>query len=143
MAEMTHNEALEFLDSRPGWMMLSTIDGMGYPLTVPLGYFREDDNIYLNARGQRAVNVQRNPKISVLIEVGQRMPELRGLIVQGDGTLIDDPDEVLRLAQVAARWRGTAEADLPTEVRPGTTYIKLTPTRIRSWDNPKDARERA
>jgi nitroimidazol reductase NimA-like FMN-containing flavoprotein (pyridoxamine 5'-phosphate oxidase superfamily) len=142
MAKMTHDEALEFLDSRPGWMMLSTIDGKGYPLTVPLGYFREGDSIYLNARGQRVVNVRRNPKISVLIETGQGMADLRGLIIQGDATIIEDADEVLRLAQAAGRWRGTAEADLPSEVRPGTMYIKLAPTRMRSWDNAKDARER-
>ena len=143
MAEMTREEAFQFLDSRPGWMMLSTIDGRGYPHTVPLWYFRDGDDIYLPARGQRRVNVQRNPKVSLLVEDGQQVAELRGLLIQGDATLIEDADEVLRLAQNAARSRSVAEDDLPTEVRPGMAYIKVTPRRMRSWDNVKDARERA
>jgi nitroimidazol reductase NimA-like FMN-containing flavoprotein (pyridoxamine 5'-phosphate oxidase superfamily) len=142
MAEMTKEEAFEFLDSRPGWVMLSTIDGRGYPHTVPLGYFRDGDDIYLPARGQRRVNVQRNPKVSLLVEDGQQMADLRGLVIQGDATLIEEPDEVLRLTQTAARKRGVTEDDLPTEVRAGRTYMKVTPRRIRSWDNVKDARER-
>jgi nitroimidazol reductase NimA-like FMN-containing flavoprotein (pyridoxamine 5'-phosphate oxidase superfamily) len=142
MAEMTKEEAFEFLDSRPGWVMLSTIDGRGYPHTVPLGYFRDGDDIYLPARGQRRVNVQRNPKVSLLVEDGQQMADLRGLVIQGDATLIEEPDEVLRLTQTAARKRGVTEDDLPTEVRAGRTYMKVTPRRMRSWDNVKDARER-
>ena len=107
------------------------------------GDVRDGDDIYLPARGQRRANVQRNPKVSLLVEDGRRMVELRGLVIQGDATLIEDADEVLRLAQTAARSRGVAEDDLPTEVRPGITYIRVTPRRMRSWDNMKDARERA
>ncbi len=71
------------------------------------------------------------------------MAELRGLVIQGDATLIEEADEVLRLAETAARERGVAKEDLPTEVRPGTAFIRVTPRRMRSWDNVKDARERA
>jgi hypothetical protein len=38
--KLTRQEAHEFLDSKPGWIVLSTLDPDGYPHTVPLGYFR-------------------------------------------------------------------------------------------------------
>ena len=37
---LTIQEAHEFLDSKPGWIALTTIGPDGYPHTVPLGYFR-------------------------------------------------------------------------------------------------------
>ncbi len=42
------------------------------------------------ARGQRRVNVQCTPKVSLLVEDGQQMAELRGLVIQGDATLIEE-----------------------------------------------------
>ncbi len=145
MAEMTQAEAYEFLDSQPGWIVLSTIDRDGYPHAVPLSYFRDGDAIYLSAgaRRQRHANVLRTPRVSLLLETGTEMAELRGLVIQGDATVVDDVDEVLRLSQESAKQHGTPEAQLPKEVRPGSTWIRVTPRRIRSWDNPKDARERA
>ena len=41
--KLTVVEFEEFLDSRPGWIVLSTIDSEGYPHSVPLGYFREGE----------------------------------------------------------------------------------------------------
>ena len=36
----TVEEAHAYLDSRPGWIMLTTIGRDGMPHTVPIGYFR-------------------------------------------------------------------------------------------------------
>ena len=139
MAEMTKDEAYAFLDSRPGWMVLSTVGGEGYPHAVPLGYFRDGDAIYMTARGQRRANILRAPKVSLLVESGQAMNELRGLVIEGDASIVDAPDEVLRLARAAASDRGEPSDRWPTEVRPGTSYIRVAPRRLRSWDNTKDA----
>lgn len=137
MATFTKEEAYAFLDSKPGagWIMLSTNGRDGYPHIVPLSYFRMGDDVYVNARGQRLANVRRDPRVSLLLEEGAAIPELRGLLIQGDAEVIEDPDRVLELAREAARQRGVAEADLPTEVRAGTTYIKVTPRHMSSWDN--------
>ena len=144
MAEMTRAEAYEFLDSRPGWIVLSTIDRDGYPHAVPLSYFRDGDAIYLaaGARRQRRANVLRTPQVSLLLESGTEMATLRGLVIQGDATVVEDVDEVLRLSRESARRRGTPEEHLPSEVRSGSAWIRVVPRRMRSWDNPKDARER-
>ena len=46
MAESLDLEAFnDFLDSKPGWIVLTTIAPDGYPHSVPLGYFRDGDHI--------------------------------------------------------------------------------------------------
>jgi nitroimidazol reductase NimA-like FMN-containing flavoprotein (pyridoxamine 5'-phosphate oxidase superfamily) len=137
MATFTTEEAYAFLDSHPGtgWAVLSTNGRDGYPHTVPLGYFRRGEEVFLNARGQRVANVRRDARVAVLVEDGIAMRELRGVLIRGDAEVVDDPAAVLDLSREAMRLRGTAEADLPTEVRPGSAYIRVQPRTITSWDN--------
>ena len=133
---MTVEEAHAFLDSKPGWIALTTIDPDGFPHTVPLGYFRLGDDILMGVRGntRKLKNIQNNPKVSLLLESGKSMRDIRGLMVQGTATVHSNPEETLRYAREAARLRGTPEAELPTEPRENANYIKVTPTRFRSWD---------
>ncbi len=137
MATFTTEEAHAFLDSRPGtgWAVLSTNGRDGYPHTVPLGYFRRGEDVFLGARGQRVANVRRDPRVSVLVEDGVEIAELRGVLIRGDAEVIDDPAEVLELSREGMRQRGTPEADLPTEVRAGSAYIRVRPRTLTSWDN--------
>ena len=134
--KMSIEEAHEFLDSKPGWIALTTIGPDGYPHTVPLGYFRLGDDILMGVRGntRKLRNIQDNPKVSLLLESGKSMQDIRGLMVQGTATVHSDPAETLHFAREAAKLRGVAEQDLPTEAREGAAYIKVTPTRFRSWD---------
>ena len=62
-ASLTKEEAYEFLDSRPGWIILTTVGRDGFPHSVPIGYFRLGDEIYVGGRAgtQRTKNVERNP----------------------------------------------------------------------------------
>ena len=72
--------------------------------------------------------------MSLLLESGSSMQDIKGLMVQGTATVHSDPEETLHFAREAARRRGVAEPDLPTEARQGAVYIKVTPARFRSWD---------
>jgi nitroimidazol reductase NimA-like FMN-containing flavoprotein (pyridoxamine 5'-phosphate oxidase superfamily) len=132
----TRQEAYEYLDSRPGWLILTTIDRRGYPHSVPIGYFRIDDDIYVGGRDgtQRLRNVERNPKVGALVESGRSMQDIRGLLIQGDAEVVREPERVLELMREAGRRRGTAEAELPREARPGVAYIRIRPRRFVSWD---------
>ena len=133
---MSIEEAYEFLDSKPGWIALTTIGPDGFPHTVPLGYFRLDNEILMGVRGntRKLQNIRDNPKVSLLLESGSSMQDIKGLMVQGTATVHSDPEETLHFAREAARRRGVAEPDLPTEARQGAVYIKVTPARFRSWD---------
>ena len=134
--KLTKEEAYAFLDSRPGWLILSTISADGFPHSIPIGYFRLGDQIYVGGRTgtQRAKNIERNPKVSALIESGGTMQDIKGVLIQGEADVVSEPDEVLPLMREGAKQRGTPEDQLPTEARPGVAYIRVTPHRFISWD---------
>ncbi len=133
---MSRQEAHEFLDSKPGWIVLTSIGADGYPHSVPLGYFRLGDDIVMGVRqGTRKLeNIRNNPKVSLLLETGTSRRDIKGVMIQGTATVHSDLEEILHYAREAARRRGVPEQDLPTEPRQGAAYIKVSPRRFRSWD---------
>lgn len=133
---LSTDDAHAFLDSRPGWITLTTLGRDGYPHSVPIGYFRLGDEVFIGCRHptQKTRNVERDPRVSLLIESGSTMGDIKGLLIQGDADVITDDAERLRLAREAARQRGTADADLPMQPAPGGAYIRVRPRRLISWD---------
>ena len=125
-----------YLDSRPSWAMLSTIDNGGFPHTVPLGYFRLGRDIIMGVRdGTRKVaNVESNPNVSILFEDGSTMADIRGVMFQGQARIVRERTEALQLAREGARARGVPESEWPTAPRPGVAYIRMTPLKTVSWD---------
>ena len=140
-ARMTDQEIKAFLDAKPGWIILSTIGSDGFPHSVPIGYFRLGDDIYLGCRAgtQKIKNIERNPKVSLVLESGSSRSDIKGAMIQGHATVYSDPTNVLRLSREAARRRGVADDALPQEPRPGAAYIGIEPRRIISWDYSRDS----
>ena len=137
---LTPDEVNEFLDSRPGWITLTTHSPNGYPHSVPIGYFRQGDEIFIGCRTdtQKTKNIERNPKVSLLLESGGSMRDIKGLMIQGDADLVLDDAERLGLMREAARARGIAEDALPEQVGAGGAYIRVRPQRVISWDYSKE-----
>jgi nitroimidazol reductase NimA-like FMN-containing flavoprotein (pyridoxamine 5'-phosphate oxidase superfamily) len=133
---MTPQEVRDFLDSKPGWIILSTIGRDGYPHSVPLGYFRLGDDVYLGcrARTQKVKNIERNPQVSLVLETGSTMGDLKGLMIQGHARVYTDAENLLRLRREAERLRGVPEDQQSREARAGSAYIKVEPRRVISWD---------
>ena len=138
---MTNEEVKAFLDAKPGWIILSTIGLHGYPHSVPIGYFRLGEDIYLGCRDgtQKVKNIMRNPKVSLVLESGTTRRDIKGVMIQGHATVYTDAENLLRLSRAAARLRGVADEALPQMPRPGVAYIKVAPQRIISWDYSQDA----
>ena len=44
---MTESEAWEYIESKPGWIALSTNGHDGFPHTVPIGYFVSGGSIFI------------------------------------------------------------------------------------------------
>ena len=143
--KFTDEQIEAYLDSRPGWAILSTIDKDGFPHSVPLGYFRYGRDIVMGVRdGTRKVaNVESNPHVSVLLEDGSSMADIRGVMVQGHARIVREPTEALELAREGARARGVPEAEWPSAPRPGAAYIRVAPVRILSWDYSNSASDQA
>lgn len=137
---LTKDEALAYIDSRPTWIVLTTIGADGMPHTVPIGHFRIGDDIYLGGRAgtQKMLNAQRNPNVSLLMQSGTTMQNIKGVMVQGTATVFDSPEDNLRLSREAMRARGAPEDQLPREPRPGAAYIRVEPKRFISWDYASD-----
>jgi nitroimidazol reductase NimA-like FMN-containing flavoprotein (pyridoxamine 5'-phosphate oxidase superfamily) len=135
MAEMTRDEVYQWLREGAGWVRLGTIGRDGYPHVVPLGYSVVGEEIVLNMRGQHESNVRRNPAVSLCFDSGSSMSDLRGVVIQGDARLVEDDAGRLELTRATARARGVAEAELPTEARPGRSFARVTVKKIASWDN--------
>jgi nitroimidazol reductase NimA-like FMN-containing flavoprotein (pyridoxamine 5'-phosphate oxidase superfamily) len=132
---MTRDEVMAWLDDGPRWTRVATVGRDGYPHVVPVAYFRLGDEIIVGVRGQREVNLRRNPRVCLVMDEGTDFPSLKGAVITGDATVVDDPAEILELTRAGARARGTAEADLPTTARPGRTFARVVPKKIVSWDN--------
>ena len=137
MPRKLSDEQIEaYLDSRPGWAVLSTIDTDGFPHSVPLGYFRLGRDIVMGVRDgtHKVANVEGNPNVSVMLEDGSSMADIRGVMFQGHARIVRESTEALELAREGARARGVPESEWPTEPRPGAAYIRMTPVRTLSWD---------
>lgn len=135
-AALTLEQARDYLDSKPGWIVLTTVGPDGYPHSVPIGYFRVGDEVFVGGfdHTRRIKNVRRNPKVSLLVQSGTTMQDIKGLMIRGDATVYTEPADVLRLMREAARARGIPDDNLPTEPRPGVAYIGVPLARFTSWD---------
>jgi nitroimidazol reductase NimA-like FMN-containing flavoprotein (pyridoxamine 5'-phosphate oxidase superfamily) len=144
-AQMTDEEVKAFLDAKPGWIILSTIGRHGYPHSVPIGYFRLGDDIYMGCRDgtQKVKNIMRNPKVSLVLESGTTRRDIKGVMIQGQATVYTDAENILRLSRAAAQLRGVADEALPQTPRPGVAYIKVAPQRMISWDYSQDVDQSA
>tara|TARA_B110000003_G_C16531951_1_gene489267 strand:+ start:619 stop:1032 length:414 start_codon:yes stop_codon:yes gene_type:complete len=133
---MKDSEAWEYIESKPGWIALSTNGHDGFPHTVPIGYFASDGEIFIGCidRTQKVKNVERNKKISLMLESGETMANLKGVLIKADAEIIRDDVERLAISRLAALQRGVDEADLPQTVRPGSVYIRAKPIKIVSWN---------
>jgi nitroimidazol reductase NimA-like FMN-containing flavoprotein (pyridoxamine 5'-phosphate oxidase superfamily) len=133
---LTEDQVEAYLDSRPGWAILSTIDKDGFPHSVPLGYFRLGRDIVMGVRDRthKVANIERNPNVSIVLEDGSTMADIRGVLLQGHARIVREPSQALELARDGARVRGVPESEWPTAPRPGVVYIRMTPVRTVSWD---------
>jgi len=137
--QLTPQEQTEFL-SQPHKAALATIDKDGFPHVVAMGYRYKDGIIYMTSYGkaQKVVNVRRNAKVGVMVEVGERYADFRGVMIRGHCEVIEDPQavkETMRLAGESANAAAVpsgAGASVPKRV-----VLKITPYKIASWDHTK------
>ena len=110
MQPMTKDEINAFIDSRPGWVILTTLGRDGVPhdphRLLPIG-----DDVYIGGRDgtQKMKNVDRNPTVTILFQSGGTMQDIKGVMIQGTGSVIRTPEESLGLSRQAMKWRGVPE----------------------------------
>src|SRR5262245_39742738 len=96
--QLSQSEQDEFLKQQRT-IVLSTIDGNGYPHSVAMWYTMDDGCCLMTtyAKSQKAVNVRRNPKVALMAESGTSYDTLKGVLIRGRAELIQDVDYCVRV----------------------------------------------
>lgn len=147
---MTDQELLSFLTEGRKVLQVATIGRDGAPHLAPMWYVMVDDKIVVRSftKSQKIVNLNRDPRLSVLVETGDAYAELKGAMIKGSATLVTDPDFVLSIyGQLAARYPmvgpGPIELDQATleqafgRFAAKNTAVIVEPESIASWDHSK------
>lgn len=89
-------------------------------------------------RSQKVRNIERDPRVTALVEGGTEYEDLRGVEIVGRAELIDDP----RLAEdlgrsIRVRYYGDDESGPRHGDLSKRTIVKIVPEKIVSWDHRK------
>ncbi|MCW2542690.1 MAG: class F420-dependent enzyme [Frankiales bacterium] len=139
---MTDDEIRDFVEQQRTATM-ATIGPDGMPHLVAMWYAVIDGVIWFEtkARSQKAVNLGRDGRITVLIESGHTYNELKGVSFEGRGVVVDEAEALWAVGvNVWERYTGP----YAEEMRPFVEMmlnkrvaVRVDIERTRSWDHGK------
>jgi PPOX class probable F420-dependent enzyme len=146
---MSPAEVLEFLEA--GRTLIVTTQGPdGWPHVAPMWYAVRAGNVVFRSftKSQKIVNLQRDPRLTVLLETGDAYAELRGVMIKGTATLIEDAARVLEMyGELSGRYafagtepvqlEGAALEEAFGRFASKNTGVIVEPKRVISWDHAK------
>jgi PPOX class probable F420-dependent enzyme len=146
---MSDTEILDFLEEARV-LQVATIGRGGAPHLAPMWFVVDDGEIVFRSftKSQKIVNLQRDPRLTVLVETGDAYEELRGVMIRGNARLITNPAEVLATyGRLAAKYAmvGPEPAELDPDAleaafgrfAPKNTGVVIEPIKVTSWDHRK------
>ena len=141
---MTDAEVATFLEQRR-IASIATNGPSGHPHVVAMWFGVIDGVLYFEtkAKSQKAVNLRRDPRITVSIEAGDTYDELRGVSIEGTAALIEDTtlDEYWEAGiNIFERYQGPYSEEMRPFVEMmmnKRAVVRVDPQRIRSWDHRK------
>jgi nitroimidazol reductase NimA-like FMN-containing flavoprotein (pyridoxamine 5'-phosphate oxidase superfamily) len=118
---------------------LSTLDKDGYPHLVAMTYGVKDGTFYMTsyAKAQKVLNIQRNPKVGLMIEAGGSYAELKGVMVRGLCEIIEGEDAVRDAWAIISGPSATPRRRETNDSAAKRVVLKVVPHRIVSWDHTK------
>ncbi|WP_306357144.1 MULTISPECIES: pyridoxamine 5'-phosphate oxidase family protein [unclassified Nocardia] len=139
---MTDQEITDFLE-RSRIATLATLGPTGTPHLTAMWYGLIDGHIWFEtkAKSQKAVNLRRDPRVTVLVEAGDTYDQLRGVSIEGRAEIVDDPEALFRVGvSVWERYTGPYSEDMKPFVEQmlnKRVAVRVVPERVRSWDHRK------
>jgi len=138
---MTDQEIAEFLDA-PRILHVATVNHDGTPHLMPVYYAMVDGkiNFWTYTKSQKIKNLERDPRLTVMVEDGDSYGELRGVQINGCARLSTDPAALLQIGELLYQryFEGavneTARAGLEYSARK-RTRVTVEPVHIASWDH--------
>ena len=123
---------------------MASIGPTGIPHLVAMWYAVLDGEIWFEtkAKSQKAVNLRRDPRVTVMVEDGQSYTTLRGVSIDGQAEIVNsDPDLLHRVGvSVWERYTGPYTDEMKPYVEQmmhNRIAVRVVPTRMRSWDHRK------
>jgi PPOX class probable F420-dependent enzyme len=140
---MSDDEIAEFIE-RSRTATMATVMPSGRPHLVAMWYAVIDGEIWFEtkAKSQKAVNLRRDPTVTVMIEDGLTYNTLRGVSIDGRAEIVDaDPDLLLRVGiSVWERYTGPYSDEMKPfvdQMMNNRIAVRVVPERLRSWDHRK------
>jgi PPOX class probable F420-dependent enzyme len=149
---MTPAEATAFLQKTPN-CSLATLDREGYPHLVAMSFAVDDNGDILMTsfgRAQKVVNLRRDPKTAVMVEHGLDYDKLKGVMIRGRATIVEDFAAVLdamalvsgKMARLAGRPTVNGRVPVSESYKSQAAkrvVIRIRPEKWASWDHAKIA----
>ena len=139
---LTDDEVAAFIEEQRSATM-ATVGPTGVPHLVAMWYGVVDGQIWFETKGrsQKAVNLRRDPRITVLLEDGLTYDTLRGVSIEGTAVISEEPDDLWKVGvSVWERYTGpyTEEAKPLVEfMLQKRIAVRVDVDRIRTWDHRK------
>jgi PPOX class probable F420-dependent enzyme len=139
---MSDDEISAFLEAGRD-LQVASINADGTPHLVTMWYAMQDGEIafWTYGKSQKIINLRRDPRLTVLVATGEVYEQLKGVSIQGQAEIVDDPDDVLRYGEaVYERYWGPLNDTVLEGVRAmgaKRVVIVVKPDKILSWDHSK------
>ena len=139
---MSEEEQVQFIDEQKS-LQVATInrDGTPHLSTLWFDVFEGDIVFETFTKSQKIKNLERDPRISCLLEDGLEYEKLRGVQINGIAELYSDPETVHRYARgvMARNNPGIPEEMLDAAESMSTkrTAVVIKAQRIATWDHTK------
>lgn len=139
---MSHEEVAAFLAERHTAAMCTlNWDGSIHAVAMWYGFLDGQLALQTKAKSQKAQNLARDPRMTCLIEAGERYDELRGVELVGRAVLVGDADRVFAVGasvfdRYVAPYTEEARDAVETMLRKRVAFV-LEVERTVSWDHRK------
>jgi len=147
---MSEDEVGAFLDEHVK-VQVASLDRDGGPHLTTLFYVMDGGRIafWTYGRSQKIRNLERDPRISCLVEDGVEYGELRGVSIRGRAELVRVHDEIVRIGSAVATAMtgassfeelgdlGRTEVERQAQKR---VAVLVHPESVATWDHRKLAR---
>lgn len=140
---MTEAEVESYLTSGRD-LQVASINADGTPHLVTMWFALVDGDLcfWTYGRSQKIVNLQRDPRVTVLVADGDVYEKLRGVSVAGTATVIEDRDEVNAIGEAVFEkyWMPITDEAVREGVHSMGAKrlgVRITLEKVVSWDHSK------
>ena len=143
---MTDEEIRAFVRGSKTIILCSSGRG-GTPHPMPMWFVADDDlgiRMTTYAKSQKIKNLERDPRVALLVEAGESYEELQGVVMYGKVELVDDTEQVIdTLLDAGGRHPGDdpEQTKAIREAMRGNAekrvLIRFRPDRLVSWSHAK------